>query len=92
MTKTKWPSLARTEAALKEWERGAPAREVAWNTTENNEELMAVMQADLRALASLHDAFYEDTKDRNSRERCGLLGVETIREWVRQWREQEDKR
>lgn len=84
-----WPSLARTAAALEEWERTEAARDQLLDAATTDDKLGEWKRAEREALEKVAEAFFQDTKDRNSRENCSLVGLRTLREWVATWREVE---
>lgn len=57
-------------AALAEYDRTAPERNAAWDAVKNNADVAAAEKADEGALEAVQEAFYQVTKDRNSREGC----------------------
>ena len=69
----------RTRAALAEFDATAAEREQAWADVKTNADVHAASDAEKAALAKVHDAFYADTADYNSRESIGHVGTNFIR-------------
>lgn len=67
------------KAALVEYNRTAPERQQLWDTVESNGAVEAAERADKAALTRVQDAFYEVTKDRNSREHCRCVDIGFMR-------------
>lgn len=72
-------STAPLVEALAEYDRTAPARKEMWDSVESNQDVHAAEKADIDALVKVQDAFYEVTKDRNSRASCAQVGLDFMR-------------
>lgn len=72
-------STAPLKAALAEYDQEAPARQRLWDTVASNADVDAAEAAEAAALAKVCDAFYEVTKDRNSRDSCQQLPLDFMR-------------
>lgn len=62
-------------AALVEYDRTAPEREAIWNDVENDTDVSVAEKADSDALEKVQEAFYQVTKDRNSRDSCRCVDI-----------------
>lgn len=66
-------------AALEEFDRTAPERAALWDKIETNEDVVVAEKADQDALIKVQQAFWEVTKDRNSRENCACVDISFAR-------------
>jgi hypothetical protein len=78
------PDFTRTEAALKAFEEFRGAYDYV--NSHNADADWSRMKQEKEEFKKVGEALYEDTKDRNTRENCSLVGEYTIRRWVREWR------
>lgn len=62
-------------AALAEYDRTAPERKVAWDAAESNADVAIAEKADKDAAEKVQEAFYQVTKDRNSRKNCKCVDI-----------------
>lgn len=82
MSKKIWkPPLVNLVAALTEYDRTAPARQVKWDAVQTNEDVNACLAMDKEADDKVREAFYQDTKDRNSKDRAYLVSPNEL--WLR---------
>lgn len=84
MTKIRdWPDLSRSKAALEEYDRTQPERDAMILNARTNEDVAAWQKAEDDAITKVRDAFWEDTKDRNSRETImKSMAVSAVRRFV----------
>lgn len=75
-------SIEPLKTALAEYDRTAVERQHKWDTVESSDDVDAADQADKDALVKVQDAFFEVTRDRNSRDNCGLADIASIREYA----------
>ncbi len=71
-----------TRAALEVYDAGIPIRDAAWNKVESDADVFAAGKADQDALALVQSAFYEDTKDINSRANCSHIHITDARRMI----------
>lgn len=67
-----------TYKALDEYYENASARQRAWSMITSEKELDACQALEDDATALVQDAFFRDTQHVNSRDRCSLVGIQTI--------------
>lgn len=65
--------------ALNEYDRTAPERQKLWDTIESNQDVMHAEKSDQEALERVQEAFWQVTRDRNSRESCACVSIEFAR-------------
>lgn len=65
--------------ALAEYDRTAAERQRLWDSIACNADVTAAEAADRDALAKVQDAFYEVTRDRNSRDNCRRVDIDFMR-------------
>jgi len=65
--------------AIAAFDAGSAERAQQWDAIENNADLEAAEAADLKALETVREAFWQLTKDRNSRAHCSIVGIEFMR-------------
>lgn len=65
--------------ALAEYDRTAKERNALWENASCNLDVFAAEDADREALTKVQDAFYEVTKDRNSRGDCRRIDIQAMR-------------
>jgi hypothetical protein len=68
--------------ALHEYEASREARDKEFIATKNTREMKAWARKEKIAREKVADAFFEDTKDYNSREKCSLPSIKVLREWA----------
>lgn len=68
-------SVAPLVAAIAEYDRGAAGRAALWQQVETAADVAAAEDAEESALRPVRDAFYEATRDRNSRASCERLDI-----------------
>lgn len=68
--------------ALLEFDAGQAERDRVFKIVENMETAQVAFDAEDSAIEKLRLAFYEDTKDRNSRADCMEVGVDFVRRCV----------
>lgn len=68
-----------TRKALIEFDAGAAERQRLWDSIESNQDVEAAVAADNAAKNKVREAFYEDTKDINSKENCMCVEVDFMR-------------
>ena len=66
-------TLPRTRLAVAEYDAGEPARYARMMATRTNDEVWAAVAADKAAADKVREAFAEDTKEINSRDRAFLV-------------------
>lgn len=66
--------------ALSEYDRTRPEREKLWDDVESNEDVAIAEKADKDALVKVQEAFYQVTKNRNSREHCARVDIDFARQ------------
>jgi hypothetical protein len=76
-------SVAPLVEALNEYDRTAQERQRQWDTVRTEKEVSQAELADGIALQKVQDAFYEVTKDRNSRDNCRRCGLPFMRKVAR---------
>lgn len=72
-------STAPLKAALAEYDRTKPDRDALFEQIDSNEDVEAWEAEELAALRKVQEAFYEVTRDRNSRETCMCVGLGFMR-------------
>lgn len=77
--------FAHTRQALAIYVLTEPERRAAWNRAENEDDVVDCIQADEQARLEVCHAFYLDTKDVNSWDRCKLLSVGDATQMVESW-------
>ncbi len=65
--------------ALNEYDRTAQERQKLWDNLESNQDVMDAEKAELEALERVQEAFWQVTRDRNSRESCSRIRIEHAR-------------
>jgi hypothetical protein len=81
-----------TARALVEFDKGARAREDAFLGSENAAEFYAAEAEERREMQKVRDAFFEDTKEFNSRSVCDIVGLDFCREMVARDKERKKAR
>lgn len=71
-----------TKKALEEYDAGLATRLKFYDLTSNNEEFWIVWYGEQAAIRAVQDAFYEDTKDVNSLEKCRSTTLDYLRPLV----------
>jgi hypothetical protein len=69
--------------ALAEFDRTAAERDQAWKAATTEELVRRAKRNEEIARNAVREAFYLDTKDRNSREACMLMPITLIRDMVK---------
>jgi hypothetical protein len=79
------PSLVRTRKALEEYDASQMHRDSLLENIETDEDVKKWNQVEKESLDRVRVAFYEDTKDRNSKSNCMLLDLPTLRGWAKRF-------
>ena len=74
--------LPNTKAALKEYGATQPKRDRLVENVKTDIDVEHWEQEEEDALNKVRQAFYEDTKDRNSLDNCMLLSLKILRAWT----------
>jgi hypothetical protein len=75
-------TLENTRRAVAEYDANLPALDKMLWDAQSDAEVIAWKDASRLAKEKVKEAFYQDTKDRNSRENCHLVPVNILREMV----------
>jgi hypothetical protein len=67
-------SFCRTREALEAYDADTARRDALWDAAETNEDVYAAEAEDKKAADLVREAFAEDTKNVNSRDRAFLVG------------------
>lgn len=76
--------MARTRAALAVWDADRPDRDARWRAAGSDTDFAALIASDEAEADKVREAFAEDTKHVNSRERAFLIHPDHkyLRAWV----------
>ena len=77
--------LYKTKAALEEYDASLPSRDKLLDNVRSDADVVKWNREEQIALDKVREAFYEDSKDRNSRSNCMLVDLPTLREWVEEF-------
>lgn len=81
------PSFPNTKKALEEYDAGRAERDRLWQEAMSNQDMIHYGRVELAAAEKVQEAFYQDTKEFNSRDRCSLVDPDSafLRELVRKY-------
>ena len=68
-----------TVAALIQYDAGAAARQLGWDTVQSKEDVDACEAREKLALCAVQDACHLDTQDINSKDHCRLVDLAFLR-------------
>lgn len=71
-----------TSIAIDEYDKTASIREALFEAVRTNDDVIEWVQAEKEAVDKVRRAFYEDTKDRNSKSACMIVDIHTMRQLV----------
>jgi hypothetical protein len=81
-----WPDLTRTKEALAVYDAGGDERDAMLGRSETNDDVKAWEQAVKEAGDKVRLAFWEDTRDRNSKDTImRSMHVQDVRRMVEDW-------
>ena len=79
------PSLVHTRAALKTYNETRKERDDYLDAAETDGEVYKWNLMEKAALDKVREAFFEDTKDRNSKDNCMILDLPTLEKWAKEF-------
>lgn len=74
------PTFKRTKAALALYDAGEPARDAQLDRAEHEGEVYRWISDQKIAVDQVREAFFQDTKDRNSHDNCMIVDIAWLRE------------
>ena len=81
------PSFPNTRKALEEWDNDRSRRDQLWKDAQSKKDMIHWGRVELEAAKKVQEAFYQDTKEFNLRDRCSLVDPDSafLRELVRKY-------
>lgn len=71
-----------TKAALEKYDSTQSDRDFLWENPKSDWDVLHAQNQDQDAIDRVREAFYEDTKDRNSRDNCRVVKLGWLRALV----------
>lgn len=71
--------LTRTRAALAKYDAEEPGREAMADSAQTDQDVSAWQKAEHDAEREVREAFFQDSKDRNSHSNCMVAGLDWLR-------------